>query len=396
MFCSNCGNKLEDNVNFCPKCGAKVGSTSGFTASSHSTVTEPSDSGTFTDPRDEKVYKTVKIGKQIWMAENLAFDAGGSTVYENNPTYRKKYGRLYTWSAAKSACPKGWHLPSHEEWRVLIDLAFGGNNAGEKLKAKSGWDKGGDGTDDYGFAALPGGFCYSDDSGDYGFDHVGYLGTWWTSSTFSYVPTYYSMQAEDEYIESCEGNGLRSVRCIKDTFDTFTDPRDGKVYKTVKIGEQIWMAENLAYNAAGSKCYSNDESNGKKYGRLYDWNSAMKACPKGWHLPSYEEWQILVDFAGGEKIAGKKLKAKDGWKKDKEGNGENGTDDFDFFALPGGISHPEKGFVNGGFTSFWWSSTEDDDNKSNAWSRWIGHKSDEAYKFNRDKSSLCSVRYIKD
>ena len=103
-----------------------------------------------------------------------------------------------------------------------------------------------------------------------------------------------------------------------------------------------------------------------------------------------------MDFAGGEKIAGKKLKAKDGWKKDKEGNGENGTDDFDFFALPGGISHPEKGFVNGGFTSFWWSSTEDDDNKSNAWSRWIGHKSDEAYKFNRDKSSLCSVRYIKD
>jgi hypothetical protein len=94
---------------------------------------------------------------------------------------------------------------------------------------------------------------------------------------------------------------------------SFTDTRDGKVYKTVKIGNQIWMAENLNYEAEGSKCYDNNPANGQKYGRLYDWETAKKACPPGWHLPSDAEWQELVDFAGGKEIAGKKLKAVSWW-----------------------------------------------------------------------------------
>jgi len=87
---------------------------------------------------------------------------------------------------------------------------------------------------------------------------------------------------------------------------TFTDSRDGKVYKTVKIGEQVWLAENLAFNAPSSKFY-------EKYGRLYDWKTALSVCPKGWHLPSDNEWQALVDFAGGGEVAGKKFKSRSGW-----------------------------------------------------------------------------------
>ena len=106
-----------------------------------------------------------------------------------------------------------------------------------------------------------------------------------------------------------------------------------KTYKTVKIGEQVWMAENLNYEVGG-KCYGeggkvyNQET--KKYGRLYNWETAMRACTKNWHLPSKEEWEILVVAVGGEKTASKYLKATSGWER-KYCNGE---DKFGFSALP--------------------------------------------------------------
>jgi len=134
----------------------------------------------------------------------------------------------------------------------------------------------------------------------------------------------------------------------------FTDPRDRKMYKTVKIGEQVWMAQNLAYNAEGSKYYDDDEKKYEKYGRLYDWDTAMKSCPDGWHLPSREEWQTLIDFAGGTKVAGKKLGAIGEWIYDEEK--EKNTDDFGFAALPGGWSYPEVSYYMGG-RAFWHSSS---------------------------------------
>ena len=151
---------------------------------------------------------------------------------------------------------------------------------------------------------------------------------------------------------------------------SFTDARDKKAYKTVKIGDQTWMAENLNYNASGSKCYGEGgevrlpggapvkitskemQANCVKYGRLYNWNTAIKACPKGWHLPSAEEWQILVDFVGGKEIAGKKLKTKSGWNE----NG-NGLDDYSFSALPGGQGSDGQ-FLFVSKRGQWWTASE--------------------------------------
>jgi len=134
---------------------------------------------------------------------------------------------------------------------------------------------------------------------------------------------------------------------------TFTDPRDGKTYRTVKIGEQVWMAENLNFECEGSKCYKDDPKNAEKYGRFYDWETAIKACPPGWHLPSIKEWDTLIDFAGGAEIATKKLKAKSGWEECGWEDHE-GTDDYGFSALPAGDAW---GSVFQGRNSYWWSSS---------------------------------------
>jgi uncharacterized protein (TIGR02145 family) len=89
---------------------------------------------------------------------------------------------------------------------------------------------------------------------------------------------------------------------------TFKDSRDGKTYKTVKIGTQTWMANNLAFKASSGCCaYDNNKSNAAIYGYLYSWETAKNVCPTGWHLPSMAEWTTLIDYEGGE-TAGNKLK----------------------------------------------------------------------------------------
>ena len=112
-------------------------------------------------------------------------------------------------------------------------------------------------------------------------------------------------------------------------YGTLTDERDGKTYKTVTIGKQTWMAENLNYKTRYSFCYNNKAEYCDKYGRLYTWDFAMEACPAGWGLPSLEEFQVLVATIGGLSTAGKVLKSTEGWK-----DGGNGTDDYGFSALP--------------------------------------------------------------
>ena len=169
---------------------------------------------------------------------------------------------------------------------------------------------------------------------------------------------------------------------------TFKDSRDGKIYKTVKIGSLVWMAENLNFAAEGSVCYENKDANGDKYGRLYDWDTAIKACPAGWRLPTDEEWTALVDYAGGEETAGAKLKSTAGWKDDG-----NGTDDFGFSALPGGYGFGDD-FEDAGICGLWWRAMEGDAN--HAWSRLMNHFSEYVGRNYSFKICLFSVRCVKD
>jgi uncharacterized protein (TIGR02145 family) len=176
---------------------------------------------------------------------------------------------------------------------------------------------------------------------------------------------------------------------MKESKGTFTDPRDGNVYKIVEIGGVVWFAENLNFAAEGSVCYENDPANGDKYGRLYDWETAMKACPDGWRLPSDEEWTALVDYAGGEETAGTKLKSTAGWNE----NG-NGTDDFGFSALSGGYGSGDGGFGRASYLGYWWSATEYDAN--NARNRGMDYDSGHVGWNDYNKTYLLSVRCVKD
>ncbi|MBU2651395.1 MAG: hypothetical protein KKA81_10710 [Bacteroidetes bacterium] len=199
----------------------------------------------FTDHRNGLSYKTTLIGEQCWMAENLNSVAGNSWCYENNAIYCDSLGRLYDWqtlmsgtsssnsvpSGVQGICPPGWHVPSHAEWKILegyVDshyslgdpewdqTGFRGFDAGKKLKAESGWNYLGNGTNEYGFSALPGG--YRNDNGYYG-GYIGFNGLFWSSTESNSAEAWYrDFQNDRDEIRSNylgKGYGL-SARCLKD------------------------------------------------------------------------------------------------------------------------------------------------------------------------------------
>jgi len=392
----------------------------------------------FTDSRDGKAYKTVKIGSQVWLAENLNYEAKGSRCYEDNPSNCEKYGRLYDWNIAKKVCPSGWYLPSQNDWNVLTEHIGGADTEGTRLKTKSGWNDGGNGTDNYGFSALPGGRSSQD--GDFNF--AGNVGFWWSASEKSTKNAYYRPLRNDSakaYWNDVNKSYLFSVRCIQGKVNsgeaggkiqadsqetakkstvaegnTFTDSRDSKKYKTVKIGKQVWMAQNLDYHGSDGYlglCYGDNPQqkvrkpeNCQKYGRLYNWEEAMKACPKGWHLPSEKEWVTLATFVGPE-VAGKKLKAKSGWNNEcKTGKMDNrgriidacGTDEYGFSALPGGLGDVYNTFIDIGDLGTWWTATENNNDSRFAVYGGILYDLETVIPNNAAKSALFSVRCLKD
>jgi uncharacterized protein (TIGR02145 family) len=178
--------------------------------------------GSVTD-KGGKTYKTIKIGEQTWMAENLNYDVLGNDTdvcYDNDPAKCTKYGRLYDWETANTACPNGWRLPGNDEWDELKSYVERENDcsycAGKYLKAKSGWNENGNGEDKFGFSALPGG-----NGSPYGFGNVGEGGYWWSASASEYLASlaYYrdmSYGNEGETYHDGVKDLLFSVRCIKD------------------------------------------------------------------------------------------------------------------------------------------------------------------------------------
>jgi len=218
----------------------------------------------------------------------------------------------------------------------------------------------------------------------------------------------------DPSVQYCSIDGLKNYS------GTLTDTRDGKTYKTMQIGSQIWMAENLNYKHGEHICYQNNKSNCDTYGRLYDWRTAMQyptastdrtdgsnsipsgirgICPEGWHIPSDAEWAVLVAHVGDN--AGTKLKSASGW---------NGTDEYGFSALPAGEASAEgsdpsvdgTGYSVGGFyglgtTSYWWTSY--DLGYYLAYYRCIdcyGFRDGNMHKFYSQKTDYMSVRCVKD
>jgi len=198
---------------------------------------------------DGNVYKTIKIGEQVWMAENLRvthyrngdsipivtdnsqwtnLNSGAYCDYANDPNYSMTYGRLYNWFAvadARGLAPAGWHVPSDAEWQTLVNYLGGDAVAGGKMKT-TGTIEAGTGlwyhpntgaTNEYGFSALPGGYrgCYGGTFGS-----VGYYGHWWSATEYNssnawYRLLYYYNSGVNRNYGYSEQSGF-SVRCVRD------------------------------------------------------------------------------------------------------------------------------------------------------------------------------------
>lgn len=419
--------------------------------------------GSVTDNRDNQVYQTVRIGSQNWMAENLNYEVENSWCYKDQAEHCTQYGRLYAWIAAmqisqeyernlwngsdveyQGICPAGWHVPSDMEWYSLG--AYISQQTGQGLfesgswsqisyllRSEQGWDLDLQGSNLFGFSALPGGIKM----GSF-FYYSTWLSSWWSSTEKAEQDAYgwtisEDFQAEFFYRDSLMGkNGGASVRCIEnilagpgssssssssslETDSTLTDNRNGQTYKIVTIGSQKWMAENLNYAVDSSWCYNNEADSCAKYGRLYLWVTAMEIdteythmtwsydenhqgiCPDGWHLPNNEEWQTLYDYATDNRLseagAGTTLKSMSDWEYDEDI--ETGTDRFHFSALPGGYLLNQSYFDVGKKASFWSASSPPfSSDFASQWS--LFSTSQDFVSFNSGKEQKFSVRCIKN
>lgn len=339
-------------------------------------------------------------------------------------------------------------LKSTRDWEAVLEYS----NFFDPLRLASGC-----GSDDFGFSALPAGFrgnpitTSSLDLGSYG-DEIGsgkgFFARFWSSTDWGDSNAAYAGGMEISSLVDIGGllkrNGF-SVRCIQDdsTLEeksssseslkssssqiivssssnrssssnarlssetaqssssgntgfvggTLVDSRDGRTYATVTIGSQTWMAENLNFKTDSSFCYNSSADNCEKYGRLYTWENAKSACPRGWHLPSNEEWGALFTAVGGQSIAGSRLKFSSGWNEYK-GKSGNGSDSFGFSSLPAGYRNNNGNYYAEGNRANFWSSSEIFGDE--AYNMCLHYDDDNADLVNYDKGYGVSVRCLKD
>jgi len=412
-----------------------------FSAIAHSQITA----------QDGKVYKTVKIGNQTWMAENLNVNTyrNGDTIpqvqdpktwsslttgawcyYGGKTETGAKYGKLYNWYAIndpRGLAPEGWHIPTDSEWATLTTFLGGKIESSAKIKSMRGWSQGGNGSNESGFNALPGGTRSINEA----FSFVGDYGYWWTSSSFDGYSAWNRFLAyNNNYIGRSTGwkQFGNSVRCIKNEnetsvsnanqlqkVDSSLNPAfanetamvtESNKIPSMKIGVQVWMTQNLDVSkfqngdsipeaktdadwekAARSKqpawCYynnNNEMSAEKTYGKLYNWYAVSDKrglAPAGWHIPAEAEWTKLVTSLGGERLAGETVKS-------------NG-----FGGFLSGFRDSDGSFHSDGLVGYWWGATES--SPASAWCYSITYFSSAFNSDNSaDKQKGFSVRCVKD
>ena len=263
------------------------------------TVTE-----VFTDPRDGQSYTTIIIGDQVWMSENLNYETPDSWWYDNNTTNGDIYGRLYTWDAAITACPSGWHLPSDDEWKELEmylgmsqveadALGFRGLDqlVGAQMKSTTGWPNNGNGTNSSGFNGLPGGLYYQ----GFGFNNAGYF--WTSTPTGSYAWYRYLADVYDGVNRhNIPKFYAYSVRClmddenigdviIKESFDSEIFPPTGWVQTTTNASN-TWLQGNPTENT---------------FSDIDPTNVYSALCP--WVAEDQDEWLISPAFSLSDGIS---------------------------------------------------------------------------------------------
>ena len=443
--------------------GASSSSVVNGVSSSSVLVNPPVTYGSFVDGRNNYTYKTIRIGNQVWFAENLQLEVLEGACYGNVADNCAVYGVYYLSSNLDQVCPSGWSLPNRFDWDILVKNAEGVSN----LKTTTGWNAG-NGTDESGFSAFPAGryigsnyelfgdvafflgqgiytYIQKDElvstslsgagnigampvrcmqnlpcdefrEGEYAGWYICQNGSWIlltagehathklceSGNDGEFLNGYVcdrlvwreSMSIENELGKSCTQVNEYEVDgeylCRNSNWGNYiVDDRDGKLYRTTKIGNQVWMAENLNYADSTnypeiktrSVCYGKDSLNCAKYGRLYTWSVAMDSaarfsthgqdcgsdlgcsptypvrgiCPEGWHLPTIDEWGELITFVGGKSTneMADALASKFGWS-------NLGKDTWAFSALSTGICDGGASYGEGSQTVFWSSTKEDD------------------------------------
>ncbi|MBT5424845.1 MAG: PKD domain-containing protein [Bacteroidetes bacterium] len=202
---------------------------------------------------------------------------------------------------------------------------------------------------------------------------------------------YWKLDAREIKSNTVEGPTW-SFTTIDLKFGSMTDSRDGHIYTTIEVGTDWWMAENLNFASSGSYCYDGDADKCQRYGRLYNWNAAMKACPDGWHLPSKEEFENLIDHFGGADVAGGLLKDYETkfWRDPNTG----ASNLSGFGALPAGRRYDQGLSAGAGYYAQFYSSTEYQNQE--AYNLTLGYDYQSAYIYNYKKVYSISVRCIKD